>query len=300
MCVLYIAGAGRSGSTLLELILGNRSDFFSVGEVRYFWEYWQQGNRLCGCGQLLTTCPFWLGVHRRLQAERVDLSQMALLASRFDRTRNLMKMNWRDDRFFPSHFITATSQLYEAIQVESRAEVIVDSSKVPSHMYLLKQIPAVDLRVLHLVRDGRAVAYSWSKRQKRELGIQRMQAMPDQSLLKAIIVWMVENQFARFASAQTKRCTQLRYEDFVDDPVGQLGQVLNALGWPSMDVAHLGEVSFPIQATHSVGGNPLRFGQKELQIRADEAWRRQMPAWQQWALWLFALSTMRQYGYSLS
>ena len=36
--VLYVAGAGRSGSTLLDNLLGQIPGFFSAGELRYVWE----------------------------------------------------------------------------------------------------------------------------------------------------------------------------------------------------------------------------------------------------------------------
>jgi hypothetical protein len=48
--VLYIGGLGRSGSTLLDRMIGQLPGFFSAGEIR---EVWQQGlreNRPCGCG----------------------------------------------------------------------------------------------------------------------------------------------------------------------------------------------------------------------------------------------------------
>ena len=36
--VLYVAGAGRSGSTVLANLLGEVPGFVSVGEVRFLWE----------------------------------------------------------------------------------------------------------------------------------------------------------------------------------------------------------------------------------------------------------------------
>ena len=299
ICVLYIVGAGRSGSTLLEMVLGNLPGFFSVGEVRYFWEYWQAEDRLCGCGQPLKTCDFWGSVSGGLERAEINTAQMADWASRYDRTRNLPRLARENGRFWPAPFITGTAQLYQMLQSASGAAAIVDSSKVPSHLYLLKQIPVLDLRVLHLVRDGRAVAYSWNKRRKKESGSQNEQTMPAKSLVKALTVWTIENRFAQLAAVNISRYTQLRYEDFVSDPSGQLGQALTALGWPGVDLAHLDKNSFFMQPTHRVGGNPLRFSQKVLHIRADNTWQERMPKWQQLGLGLLALPSLRRYGYPL-
>jgi hypothetical protein len=57
--VLYIAGSGRSGSTILDNTLGQIDGFFSVGELRYIWERGLIEDRLCGCGERVHQCPFW-------------------------------------------------------------------------------------------------------------------------------------------------------------------------------------------------------------------------------------------------
>ena len=59
--VVYIAGYGRSGSTLLDLLLGRLDGWFSMGEFRLFWhalrDHWN-----CGCGREVAECPIWSAV----------------------------------------------------------------------------------------------------------------------------------------------------------------------------------------------------------------------------------------------
>jgi len=57
--VLYIGGWGRSGSTLLDLILGQAPGLFSAGEVREIWQSGLAENRLCGCERPFRDCSFW-------------------------------------------------------------------------------------------------------------------------------------------------------------------------------------------------------------------------------------------------
>ena len=57
--VLYVAGSGRSGSTILGNILGGVEGFFSVGELRLIWERGLIRNWLCGCGVSFRECPVW-------------------------------------------------------------------------------------------------------------------------------------------------------------------------------------------------------------------------------------------------
>ena len=57
--VLFIACAGRSGSTLLDRVIGMQDDFFSAGELRFIWERSFGENQLCGCGAPFDECAFW-------------------------------------------------------------------------------------------------------------------------------------------------------------------------------------------------------------------------------------------------
>ena len=57
--VLYIAGWGRSGSTILTNLLGQVPGFFSGGELRYLWERNLAGGHECGCGEAFLDCKIW-------------------------------------------------------------------------------------------------------------------------------------------------------------------------------------------------------------------------------------------------
>ena len=57
--VMYVASWSRSGSTLLDLMLGQIPGFVSVGELRFLWERGVREGQLCGCGAPVPKCPFW-------------------------------------------------------------------------------------------------------------------------------------------------------------------------------------------------------------------------------------------------
>jgi len=61
--LVYIAGVARSGSTVLDSILGNHPLIQSVGELaRLASDGWVQ-NFYCSCGKPSQECPFWVAVH---------------------------------------------------------------------------------------------------------------------------------------------------------------------------------------------------------------------------------------------
>lgn len=57
--LLYLAGIGRSGSTLLERLLGEVPGVCSLGEVTHLWRRGVLRNERCGCGTPFLDCPFW-------------------------------------------------------------------------------------------------------------------------------------------------------------------------------------------------------------------------------------------------
>ena len=65
MRVVFIGGSGRSGSTLIERLLGRLPGVCNVGEVAFLWERGLQRGELCGCGLALLECPFWCEVGKR-------------------------------------------------------------------------------------------------------------------------------------------------------------------------------------------------------------------------------------------
>ncbi|MBA3432215.1 MAG: hypothetical protein H0U16_12145, partial [Actinobacteria bacterium] len=48
--VLFIMGWTRSGSTILDNLLGEVEGFFSTGELHYLWRRGLLEGRLCSCG----------------------------------------------------------------------------------------------------------------------------------------------------------------------------------------------------------------------------------------------------------
>ena len=90
MKVLFLAGKGRSGGTLLANLLGQVPGFFNVGELNRLWDWGLVSNYLCGCGVPVRECPTWTAILDEADARlagrglvplkdaRVDLDQAAV------------------------------------------------------------------------------------------------------------------------------------------------------------------------------------------------------------------------------
>lgn len=301
--VLYIAGSGRSGSTLLEMILGNLPGFISIGEARYFWEYAFHGNVRCGCGKPLLECSLWSRVISHMESERdINLSRISKINSKLNRTRNTPIIQLRSQKGFNDNYrelIDLTHLFYSNAWRESNKKVLVDSSKVPSQLAILREIPQISLKIIHLVRDGRAVSYSWSKRKKKEIAnIYIDNYMPNRSALRSMLTWTFENYYTLRLTSDLPR-TLLKYEVFVDGPKTALGAALNSIGFSSIDLNFLNNKCAKLNYTHSIGGNPIRFNKHNLDISADLEWELKLSPFYKKFLGLIGFPLLSHFGYKL-
>jgi hypothetical protein len=280
--VLFIAGAGRSGSTLLANTLGQVDGLWSVGELRQIWQRGLIENWRCGCGHPFTDCTTWQRIiadafesgdiepHAVVQAERrltrVRHIPLVLLSRRRP---GLIDARFRDYRGY-------LDRLYRSVRSITGAQVIVDSSKTPTYGYLLGALPSIDLHVVHLVRDPRATAYSWSRRRSREDAVEGGQ-MDVFGPAKSSVLWNVWNMTAEALFAnEPERYTRLRYEDVMRDLRGSLVRVLDLIGRGDADLAFLKTRAVSLSPTHSVSGNPVRMRHGEIDVEADVEWMGRM------------------------
>jgi len=281
--VAYVGGLGRSGSTLIELCLGGLEAVCAVGELVHLFERGLQEDQLCGCGQAFSACPFWNGVGDVAFGgwERVDVEQVLSLKKGVDRTRYVPELVWPGPRSAVLERARAYSSYYRRIYAAaleiSGADVVVDSSKHVSFAACLRLDEDLDLRVVHVVRDSRGVAYSWMKSVLRPEIKDAQVLMPRHSPAKSSAMWMAHNVLYEAVAARGTPYLRVRYEDFARDPANTLASIADFLGLPvgpAEALAPDGRVQ--LHATHTVAGNPLRFTSAQVEVRADEAWRREL------------------------
>lgn len=283
--VLYLAGLGRSGSTLIERTFARLEGAVAVGELVHLWRRGVVENERCGCGEHFLACPFWTDVGARAYGgwSRIDGEHIASLSESVDRTRYVPYLvsgrgpaayRGRVDRL-----VEVLGPLYAAIAAASGQGVVVDSSKDPSYAYLLRLAPEIHLEVVHTIRDAPAVAYSWAKRVERpDADATLMTRWPPR---RTAMLWSGQNLVVRGLAARGVPVELVRYEDFVAAPAQVFGSLVRSLdlpapdeGGPLMEGLRQGHVDLGVD--HTVSGNPIRFDTGRMQIRADTAWRQQM------------------------
>ena len=280
--VLYIGGLGRSGSTLVDRILGQAPGACSVGEMVFLWERGLIRNERCGCGAAFRDCTFWDEVGRRAVGgwERVDAAEILRLQRSVDRNRfvPLMLAPW----LAPSYgrrlrrYAELLGRVYEAVAVTSGASMVVDSSKQVSTAVVLRHVPGIDVRLLQLVRDPRAVAFSWAKTVARPDAPGSFMARTGPA--RTAIRWLGTNAaLAALRRTPGSLRPAARYEDVVRAPEPWARRTLDQAGATGVRPAFADDRTALLGVDHSVSGNPMRFRTGPVEIVADDEWRSAMP-----------------------
>lgn len=299
--VLFIAGPGRSGSTLLEMLLGQINGFCSTGELRFIWKRSFGQNQLCSCGKPFRECEFWTEVVREAFGgfDNVNHEQLdELRYSAEHRVSNGLAINDSSELLTPyEEYFDACKKLYRAIHTVSGCEFIVDSSKNIANGFLLSTLPGIDLFTVHLIRDSRAVAYSWQRKKVRPEIHWEQKLMSQRGILKSASRWNSRNMLAQKLQHTSKKSTYLRYEDLVNDPKGRLARLLADLhiARPSFDF--LNGYRVDLKPSHTVSGNPVRFVRQEIEIQPDMQWKNNMATHQKLLVTLITLPLLMKYGY---
>ena len=304
--VLFIACPGRSGSTILDRLLGARDGFFSTGELMQIWDRGFRANLLCGCGVPLRQCEVWSVVaadvlerpdspsaEAILELHRYHVRKGNLAARALKRVTGSRRYGeqWRA-------YSTALGGLYRSIQRASGCRVIVDSSKSFVYALTLSRLPEIDLRVVHLVRDSRAVAYSW-QRKKRDPSFGGEERFLSQfSPTRIALGWDLANAaLGSLGASGALAALRVRYEDLIDRPGEELNRVLAHLGEPPLSEAEMASRTLPPGVAHTVSGNPMRFKKGSIELRLDVEWRRSMPGGQRLLVSALTWPLLLRYGY---
>jgi UDP-N-acetylglucosamine transferase subunit ALG13 len=300
--VVFIGGQGRSGSTLIERALGELPGVVSVGETVHLWDRGLRDNELCGCGRPFRACEFWSRVGEVAFGgwDRLDADRAVDLRFAVDRNRYLpLLVRPQLSRAYERRhraYIDRLQRLYRAIAEVSGATTIIDSSKHASYALLLSRMTTIDLRLLHVVRDSRAVAHAWTKT------IARPEAggipMPVYGPAKAAVLWDVQNAVIE-RLGRHHRYLRIRYEDFVRAPKDALVDAAKLAGIDDTGavLAMLDGDTLNLGPSHTVAGNPMRFVSGDVTIRSDETWQNDMTSARRRLVNALTLPLQHHYGY---
>ncbi|MGQ9913024.1 MAG: sulfotransferase [Thermogutta sp.] len=314
--VAYIMGAGRSGSTVLDMLLGAHPDIQGVGElcnvVRAGWI----AGQYCSCGHRTPECEFWQAVREqwRQEAGGTDPRHYEYLLQAFEHRRvSALRLAWtrRPDLLsLPARsgvafrdYARQTAALFRAIAAVSGRSIVVDSSKNPARALALlaadRHFGLLDLRLIHLVRDVRGFAWSNRKsfRKDEAKGVQA--DLSGRPIWKSALVWVFVNLWSDYVRRRhdRRRSLLLKYEDVTSRPDSALQALARTLGVTADPWLEMLQAAVPLRPGHVVAGNRVRM-EREIRLRPDLEWQSRLSPADKRVCWMLAGWKAALYGYS--
>jgi hypothetical protein len=301
--VVYISGWGRSGTTIVDRVLGQLPGFCSVGELRSLWDR-DPALHSCSCGRLIADCEIW-GPSLKMVLGGVTNSEFAMmrrLRDRAGRSRDV-PLHWassvmrRPSRLVAVEYGDRLEALYRQVANRSGAHTVVDSSKHPSEALLLAQRAGIDMKLLHMVRDPRGVAYSWTRSAERHGSAP--DAPPERGALSSAAWWTTWNLTIEWALAPGlgRRYRRIRYEDMMDVPRRGLSEVATWAGGDAGSINFVDDEEMELEPAHLVAGNPNRSMTGRVRLHLDVDWEERLPRSDRWKSTLPALPMLSHYRY---
>ncbi len=306
--VLFISGWGRSGSTLLGNILGELDGFFHAGELRTIWGPHDRQRLLCGCGVPVRECEIWSSVVAAVlhdpDVPTEDPGAVRSWQQDVTRTRYVIRLlSTSADRpsGWPSLdcYAQVMNRLYKRLAERTDSRVVVDSSKRVANAALLHLLPRIQPYYVHLVRDPRAVAYSW----------QRTKASPDspsgympRSRPSATTLnWLKSNLGMELVRRHhpSSGSMLVRYESFIARPQAVIVAIARMVGESPNHLPFVDDHTVQLEPNHTLGGNPDRHRHGRTLLRADEEWLVRQHTADRLSVTALTLPLLLRYGYSV-
>jgi hypothetical protein len=281
--LIYILSNGRSGTTLLDMLLGAHPNIWTLGEAQIL--PWELVNPRvpCGCGKPIPQSEFWKPILDQIPTE-VDGHHIGYFRNR-EQVGQVIR--WQ---LLPSLLSgSASSKSSSAIREYGRKNAVlfrtvrkaaeqrsghqiqwlVDASKDPYRLFWLQQSGFFKIRVIHVMKDPRALVFSMAKPWL-PYGVHRVVRYAGR--------WVIENMImSRLCEVnfQPQHVRKQTYESFASHP----GKTMRAIGdWLGVDYKPERAANFRNYENFAISGNMMRWRDNEDTIKLDERWRESLPA----------------------
>jgi hypothetical protein len=297
--LVYILAASHSGSTLLSMLLGSGTQITTVGELKLSSKAIGDLARYrCSCGQFILQCDFWQKIAEGMakRGRKFDIAQAGTdyqqINSRYPGRllrplhRGIALETLRDIalNFSPQwrnqlpQIHKQNASLVSTIAELTKSQFVADSSKTGLRLKYLLCNPDLNVKVIRLIRDGRAVALTYvdpagfADAQNPDLraggtgGDRRKERL---HIEQAAYQWRrcceeAENILNRLDKSQW---IQIRYEDLCTNTDEILSRIYVFLGLnPEKRIKDFRSVE------HHVIGNGMRLDTTS-QVKLDERWK---------------------------
>lgn len=319
--LVYLLAASHSGSTLTAMLLNAHPDICTVGELKIS-SLDSQTLYRCSCRILIHECHFWRDVSLQMAEQNLDFdvrdAQTDLLPTRSAYVNRLIRplhrgpiLEFGRDGFLSLSRIWRQSRaiwavrnkaLIESIGIVSGARYVVDSSKTAVRLKYLRRISGLDVKVIRIIRDGRAVALTYmdsdnfadAKDLVHRGGGTGPTSRPRLDMVAAATRWLRSNRDAEavLKTIPSSSLLNISYEELCID-VEQTFRKIYAF----LDLEYSDKFRDFRSVSHHVVGNGMRLDRSSIVV-LDERWRQVLTAQDLFEFEAVAGRLNSSYGYS--
>lgn len=253
--VIYIVGLGHSGSTLLDLIIGSSKKCIGLGEINKLRKFIENSK----IDEL--NSDFWNLIVEKFNKEEIKPINLSLKENLEILFHILLR--------FPVKNRYKTGELYEEIFKKAKEEkptieYILDSSKDERDLVYLHENEKINLRIVHLIRDGRGVVNSHERK--------------DQNWFEAFSKWFIRNLWTKIylRKIDKEKKKTISYDLFAKNPKKYIKKINKAFDLDINENNFIEEVNE--EPSFRFSGNRMRH-KKLRKIRYDQKWKKEMPKW---------------------
>ena len=279
--VLYIMGAARSGSTILSILLGSHQDIENLGEVKK----WPDHRGLPRDTELKEeNLLFWRKVFEHYQnyTGKVNFQEIKKLYDLVENNRMfVLNLFGCVCPKILQQYETHIGTLFRSIGKISGKVLLLDSSKNLCRGIRLYRSREVETVIIYLVRDPRAVVWSFLKKD-----IEQRPQKPVRTTINYIIVNTAALLFHLISHRE--RVFLVRYEDLIQNPKAVLNTFQGHTGLDMTNVKKKIRNREIFDTNYMIDGNRIR-KERSIQFTPDLMWKEAMGYLMRFGIYLMTL-----------
>ena len=249
--IVYLLGAGRSGTTLLATLLNNHDSIKTLGEMHQFFEFLDD-DKNCSCGTSLKNCNKWKEAVSSLKSNVNSKRKFVNQEEKHSKIPGLLAGKTADRKY-----LTIQEEVFSSIHEHRPSKWYVDSSKYIARFLLLKKSKKLNIKGIYVVRDPRGVVYSFQKK-----------VQTPKRPISALLYYNIINLFGEIAYRMDDDTIKIRYEDLVDKPQETLSRIYSHIFDEKIEAEKLAQY---FEIPHIIGGNRMKV-EKRIRLKPDQKW----------------------------
>jgi sulfotransferase family protein len=258
--LIYILGAGRSGSTILSTIIGASKSVFNCADLMQIYEYGCL-KKNCNDGYSIFESPFWSKVLKLYDPDnKVDYCKSAKENRTLEYHSSIINIFTSKKKVM--QFVAEQEKLIQSISYVSKKNYIVDSSKYVNRAFLLTKLKNIDVRFIYNIRDSRGVINSFNKK-----------VQSSRNPFSAILYYDVVNLMSEllYLTLPRSKKIKIRYEDIILDRTNTIDRLSTFLNINFDDVLEVLEKSEDVEIGPVIEGNRM-VKKRKVKLYYDNEW----------------------------